>query len=65
MYMQNVYLTMITTKITSVVTTLNYNSRLELEMEDPLRGMTELDDGPTQRERALGHAALPELSRRG
>lgn len=30
---------------------LSYNSKLELEMEDPLRGMTELDDWPTQRER--------------
>lgn len=33
-----------TLKITSTVTTLSYNSRLDLEMEDPRRGMTELDD---------------------
>lgn len=52
---------MITTKITSVVTTLSYNSRLELEMEDPLRGMTELDDGPTHRERELRRVSRRNL----
>lgn len=41
-----------TLKITSTVTTLSYNSRLDLEMEDPRRGMTELDDDSTQRARA-------------